>query len=856
MAHSFVDSAPLDVVNHARWRVACSPAPGQMAPTAFGEWATINCRTSDATDFVEESPFNLQGTSQLNSPAPSWALEEKVAPLANAAERQLHIFRLDREGRPRMTYRKAGGNGGLLSTSRRSGKPPHVPSPSKFELAAVAAICNPAPASRAPRIRAKAPKPFRYPSPHSFVPGRQVPRGTSSREGEREPASSCIVPLATTRRPDRWAKKEPPEAVVSSFLGLSCRAQAGPSEAHWERGMGRREGGRLGMGPVHQSPEGSGGSLLLGSSSNTSLPPALRWTEQKPDGIASAESIRSPDGSVSHHLVAAPAHTAGPAACSFGQALPEVSLVTENAIRSPFGWKEPTSIVRQAAFAEGPNFRSFLPPMQPWQTVLQRNTEESEELCDDQRAEVVTVYGTDRFWDLMRNVAELQRGPTCLMSSSVTFDSVLLPGGELQYSMIEQGSFGKVFVGSHMGIKVAIKVPVECMLSTDPAGVMERTLNEWKILSMCQHPNVVRLVGGIVHGPFDVWLVTQLVNGSDLHSRKYSRDPRVRRFISPENGLYMCRQLAAVVAYLHTPVPGRKPVVVHRDIKPENVLIADDWTIQLCDFGDAEASADGRVSRISGATWFYAPAELLRCSPVECMASNSGVQLPPFNEKWDIWSMGCVFQEMFGFFNPMHVHISSRDSPSVIYEKLKSKAIAGALVPDIAEEIQGIARNIISRCLHPDPSARPSAVEVLNMWTARDEDILKDIHTQPDLLQAKVVGSSSLNSSNRQHFPGIVSEPQQLLSKAGLLPTVPNLHFTSGGTSSGLCGQLSSPVNPYALAGSSGTFLLGNRERDNWVTENASSSTQFPVICGRPFVAKEGTRCVQSQKLPVAVGWQ
>ncbi|CDJ30207.1 protein kinase, putative [Eimeria mitis] len=818
-----------------------------MAPLAFGEWAPpVSGSTSAVPNLWEGSSLNMQCTSQPTATAPSCVFES--AESADASERQLHIFRIDGDGRPRMTYRNAGGNGKVLSTStRRAGKQTSASSPSKFELAAVAALCSPA--ARAPPQRSKAPKPLLFPSAHSFVPGRQLPLGSaSSVVAGREPESACSIPPATIHRHDRGAKGESPVEALTSFTGSSFQSQTRPSALHWEGGAQQSQGSCLGMGPLQQSLGGLGGSLLRCVSPNTNWASASQRQNQQPDCIPSANSLRSPYGSLPRHLKAVPAQNAGPTSCSFIQpssdfSPAETSFCGGSAMQPPTGLKAPNSTVQQPGFADGYTCRSILPRVKPGQTTIQKSVEEAQEFSDVQRPEVVTVYGTDRFWDLMETLAELQRGPTSLLSSSVTFDSVLLPGGELQYSVIEEGSFGKVFVGTHRGAKVAIKVPVESMLSTDPAGVVERTLNEWEILTMCQHPNVVRLVGGIVHGPFDVWLVTELVNGSDLHSRKYSRDPLVRRFISPQNGLYMCRQLAAVVAYLHIPVPGRKPVVVHRDIKPENVLISDDWTIQLCDFGDAEASPDGRVSRISGATWFYAPAELLRCSPVECLASNSGVQLPPFNEKWDIWSMGCVFQEMFGFFNPMHVHISSRDSPSVIYEKLKAKAIAGTLVPHIAEEIQGIARNIILSCLNPDPSARPSAMEVLNMWNARDEDILKDIHTRPIPPQANIVDSSSFNSVNRRHFPGSISEPQELLPNVSSVLTDTS-GSTKGDMGNALYGHNCSSASAQASTGSTGSLVLENGEPASY------------MVSARALTAKEGARFVQSQGLPAAAGWQ
>ncbi|KAL8424281.1 hypothetical protein Efla_002899 [Eimeria flavescens] len=644
---------------------------------------------------------------------------------------ELHIFRPVQTSRQRRAGKLLNSGRNQSTNGARVRVQSPYNSPSKFELAAVAALCKPEAAAPASPCRLRqAPH---FPPASSFVPGRQFPRSTQKTGGQTLPAAHD-APGSFMPRPDRKSNKAGLEQLptlsnrplAQSFI---CPFSARPATSRMEDVRQPETQGSL-WAPLDQkdmaAANGEAAPLILPSSQMCSSP-FRRWQFQRATGSKIGEVLFKPQEAPVSRVAAA-----GITCKGFPYIAATKQPVSSNVVLLP----------NNAAYSGG-NAEPFVPRWEaPLPTECQSirpvavagaavstyyGQEEPQELVEDSSADVIAAYTTDRFWQLMDVLAELQRGPTSLLSSSVTFDSVMLPGGELQYALIEKGSFGRVFMGSHHGSKVAIKVPVESMLRSDAAGVMERILNEWQILSLCEHPNVVRLVGGIVHGPFDVWLVTQLANGSDLHSRKYSRNPLVQRVITAENGLYMCRQLAAVVAYLHAPMPGRKPVVVHRDIKPENVLIADDWSIQLCDFGDAEASLDGRVSRISGATWFYAPAELLRCSPVECMMSEPGARLPSFNEKWDIWSMGCVFQEMFGFLNPMHVHISSRDSPNVIYQKLKAKAIAGSLVPGIAKEIQGIARTIISRCLDPNPETRPSAAEVVQMWSASDHEILKDI---------------------------------------------------------------------------------------------------------------------------------
>ena len=226
MACSFVNGDSWNGLNGAaRWGAASTAPPGQMMPQSFAESATLRCRVSGATDFGERRPLNMQFTPQSNITAAPWASEKKSGSFANASQRQLHIFRLDGDGCPQLKYKKAGGNGRPLSTScRRAGRQTPAPSPSKFELAAVAALCSPAAStSRAlfPRVGPTKRSPF--PSAHSFVPSRNIFLGkTPSEEGDARPEGASSIPLIPTRSFDEAAKKDPSGEAFTSLTGLSC----------------------------------------------------------------------------------------------------------------------------------------------------------------------------------------------------------------------------------------------------------------------------------------------------------------------------------------------------------------------------------------------------------------------------------------------------------------------------------------------------------------------------------------------------------------------------------------------------------------------------------------------------------
>lgn len=300
------------------------------------------------------------------------------------------------------------------------------------------------------------------------------------------------------------------------------------------------------------------------------------------------------------------------------------------------------------------------------------------------------------------------------------------------WETIQEGSFGTVYVGSVQGKGYsAVKIPNLVMLNHDPVGVMRRFINEWDILSRCNHPNIVSLHGGIILGVFDIWLCTELVHGVDLHSIKYGNT--LSRTIPVPAAIKMCRQLADVLVYLHTSRP-EKDVVIHRDIKPENIIVDPDWNIKLCDFGDASETSDGSVGTVSGATWLYAPPELLLHPTIKNdLVGLHGtpsfiyncVEYPPnvLSEKWDVWSAGCVFQEMFGYVGPFHHLVEVDDSPNTVCEKMVKSAIYG-LVPNVPKVFANTKLgNLIAQCLDLNPKNRPSA-----------QTIQKVLHS-PDLLE-------------------------------------------------------------------------------------------------------------------------
>lgn len=90
------------------------------------------------------------------------------------------------------------------------------------------------------------------------------------------------------------------------------------------------------------------------------------------------------------------------------------------------------------------------------------------------------------------------------------------------------------------------------------------------------------------------------------------------------------RQLVCGLAHLHS------HDILHRDLKSANVLVNDEGKIALADLGLSAKKPNG----IQGA--FYKPVcTLLYQSPEQLFRSPKG-----YNEKADVWSLGCVLYEL------------------------------------------------------------------------------------------------------------------------------------------------------------------------------------------------------------------
>lgn len=185
-----------------------------------------------------------------------------------------------------------------------------------------------------------------------------------------------------------------------------------------------------------------------------------------------------------------------------------------------------------------------------------------------------------------------------------------------------EGGMADVYlaVDTILNREVAIKI-LRGELSSDPVTLL-RFQREANAASKLDHPNVVD-VYDVGESEGRHYIVMEYVRGRTLKQLISQRGALDKR-----EAVDIMMQLASAVQHAH------ENQIIHRDIKPQNVLVKDDGTVKITDFGIALAHDAVQLTQndaVLGSAHYLAP-ETTRGEP----ASN----------QIDIYALGIVFYEL------------------------------------------------------------------------------------------------------------------------------------------------------------------------------------------------------------------
>ncbi|KAL8187698.1 UNVERIFIED_CONTAM: hypothetical protein K2H54_054120 [Gekko kuhli] len=321
------------------------------------------------------------------------------------------------------------------------------------------------------------------------------------------------------------------------------------------------------------------------------------------------------------------------------------------------------------------HFQSQIQAAAKTQMLLSGLASSSQPLADVSALSLAELIKTTPLFENSRRTEELERLRACEGEYGKNYEIL---------SLIGRGAFGFVWTArckkdhKEAVVKFIMKEKVldDCWVDDPELG---RVTQEIAILVKLQHPNIIKVLDVFENEQFFQLVMEKHGPGLDLFSfidNQPSMDEPLASFIF--------RQLVSAVCYL------RSRNILHRDIKDENIIIAEDFTIKLVDFGSAAYLEPDKLFYTFCGTIEY-------CSP-EVLSGN-----PYLGPELEMWSLGItLYTLVFG------------ENPFCELEE----TMEAILKPPFS--VSAELMNLLSGLLHPFPEDRTTlGIVVKDTWVTQ-----------------------------------------------------------------------------------------------------------------------------------------
>ncbi len=239
-------------------------------------------------------------------------------------------------------------------------------------------------------------------------------------------------------------------------------------------------------------------------------------------------------------------------------------------------------------------------------------------------------------------------------------------------SELGAGGMGTVFLAERLLGDTPQRVALKLIRGIPTSSSRERLARERSLLAELNHPNIARLIDAGETEQGVPYLAMEYIDGAPLlfwcDMTLMDTTARLRLFV----------QICRAVQHAH------QHLIVHRDIKPPNILVRDDGTPVLLDFGIGKLLEPGTEEQT--ATQAYTPAY---AAPEQ----RAGERVTTVT---DVYGLGCVLFEL----------ASGRTMQEFRGVPRLPRASAAAKDPARARALRGDIDTIVAKAMFADPEQR------------------------------------------------------------------------------------------------------------------------------------------------------
>ncbi|KAK5579991.1 hypothetical protein RB653_000003 [Dictyostelium firmibasis] len=253
--------------------------------------------------------------------------------------------------------------------------------------------------------------------------------------------------------------------------------------------------------------------------------------------------------------------------------------------------------------------------------------------------------------------------------------------------VIAAGASGKVYKGIYKGRDVAIKV----YSSENFCFNIEEFDREVTIMSLIDsdHPNFTRFYGANKQNKKYLFHVSELVKSGSLRDLLLDKEKPLVYFTQ----ISIASDIANAMKHLHS------IGVIHRDLKSLNVLITEDYTAKVIDFGTSRNVDLAKQMTLNLGTSCYMSPELFK---------GNG-----YDETCDVYAFGIVLWEIIARKEP-YENVNSWSIPVMV-----SKGERPTIPADCPSEYS----KLIKACWTDKPKKRPSFKEICEVLKKMSESL-------------------------------------------------------------------------------------------------------------------------------------